>query len=180
MTATAEVEPWMRYADATRGDHFVQWAHDHCIQSVDRFAGERLDLEDWQVTVMREALAELGEDEYWGEAYWATTVLLVPKKNGKTSLLAAYALYELVENEGAPEVLLAAATDKQAGRLFNAAVRFVRSDPWLGARLVIREHEGQIAHAGTFGNLYRVSGDTGAAAGYGPSLVVVDELAEWT
>jgi Phage Terminase len=103
---------------------------------------------------------------------------MVPTHN--TSMLAAYALYELVENDGAPEILLAAATDKQAGRLFDAAVRFVKSDPWLSARLVIREHEGQIAHAGTFGNLYRLSGDTGAAAGYNPSLVVVDELAEWT
>ena len=169
------VGAWEAYAEATRGDHFAFWAAEHCIQSTDRFAGLPLQLEAWQLDIMREALAELAEDE----AYWQTVVLVLPKKNGKTSMLAAYALYELVENEGAPEILLAAATDKQAGRLFDAAVRFVKSDPWLGARLVIREHEGQIVHVGTFGTLYRVSGDTGAAAGYNPSLVVVDELAEW-
>ena len=170
-------ERWENYAEATRGEHFAWWCAEHCFQSVDRFAGLPLVLEpDWQRPMMYEALAELAEDV----AYWQTVVLVLPKKNGKTSLLAAYALYELVENDGAPEILLAAATDKQAGRLFDAAVRFVKSDPWLSARLVIREHEGQIAHAGTFGNLYRVSGDTGAAAGYNPLLVVVDELAEWT
>jgi hypothetical protein len=167
---------WEDYAEATRGEHFAWWCAEHCFQSTDRFAGYPLVLEpDWQRPMMDEALAELGEDT----AYWQTVVFVLPKKNGKTSMLAAYALYELVENDGAPEILLAAATDKQAGRLFNAAVRYVKSDPWLGARLVIREHEGQIAHAGSFGTLYRVSGDTGAAAGYNPSLVVVDELAEW-
>ena len=170
-------ERWEEYAEATRGEHFAWWCAEHCFQSTDRFAGLPLVLErDWQRPMMDEALAELDVDV----AYWQTVVLVLPKKNGKTSLLAAYALYELVENDGAPEILLAAATDKQAGRLFNAAVRFVKSDPWLSARLVIREHEGQIAHAGTFGTLYRVSGDTGAAAGYNPSTVVVDELAEWS
>jgi hypothetical protein len=169
-------ERWEGYAEATRGEHFAWWCAEHCFQSTDRFAGLPLILEpDWQRPMMDEALAELDEDV----AYWQTVVLVLPKKNGKTALLAAYALYELVENDGAPEILLAAATDKQAGRLFDAAVRYVKSDPWLGARLIIREHEGQIAHIGTFGTLYRVSGDTGAAAGYNPSTVVVDELAEW-
>jgi Phage Terminase len=167
--------PWEAYAQATRVEHFAWWAHEHCIQSTDRFAGRPLELENWQRAMMAEALAELDEDE----AYWQTVVLVLPKKNGKTSLLAAYALYHLLENDGAPEILLAAATDKQAGRLFDAAVRFVKSDPWLGSRLVIREHEGQIVQVGGFGTLYRISGDTGAAAGYNPSLVVVDELAEW-
>jgi Terminase large subunit, ATPase domain len=170
------VARWETYAEATRGEHFAWWVSQHCIQSVDRFAGVPLTLEDWQFEMMCEALAE----EEDGAAYWQTVVLVLPKGNGKTSLLAAYALYDLHETEGAPEVLLAAATDKQAGRLFDGAKRFVQSDPWLGARLVIREHEGQVSRIGAFGTLYRVSGDTGAAAGYGPSLVVVDELAEWS
>ena len=169
-------ERWEDYAEATRGDHFAWWAAEHCFQSADRFEGMPLVLEPWQRDFTGEALAELGIDE----AYWMTVVLVLPKKNGKTSLLAAYALYELIENDGAPEVLLAAATDRQAGRLFDAAVRFIKSDPWLGARLVVREHIGQITHIGTFGTLYRISGDTGAAAGFNPSLVVADELAEWT
>lgn len=175
MSALATSPRWEEYAEATRGDHFAWWAREHCVQSIDRFAGQPLVLEDWQQSIMDEALAELAEDE----AYWQTVVVVLPKKNGKTSMLAAYALYSLLENDGAPEILLAAATDKQAGRLFDSAVRFVKSAPFLGARLVIREHEGQVAQVGDFGALYRLSGDSGAAAGYNPSLVVVDELAEW-
>lgn len=175
MTTVISAERWERYAEATRGKHFAWWTAEHCIQSVDRFAGQPLVLEDWQCDFMDEALAEEAENI----AYWRTVVLLVPKKNGKTSLLAGYALYEVVENAGAPEVLLGAATDKQAGRLFTAARRYVKSDPWLNAQLVIRDHEGQMVQVGAFGALYRVSGDSGAEAGWNPSVVVADELAEW-
>jgi len=167
---------WHAYAQATRADHFAWWCEQHCVQSIDRFAGRPLVLEDWQVGIMGEALAELEEDR----SYWQTVVLVVPKKNGKTSLLAAYALYHLCEDEGAPEILLAAATDKQAGRLFDAAVRFVKSSPVLSGQLVIREHEGQITQVDGFGVLHRLSADSGAAAGFNPSAVVADELAEWT
>jgi hypothetical protein len=170
------VERWEAYAQATRAEHFAHWARAHCVQSVDRFAGLPLELERWQLEMMSEALAELEPDE----AYWLVVALVIPKKNGKTSLLAAYALYHLLEDEGAPEILLAAATDKQAGRLFTTAVRFVRSDPWLSAQLVVREHEGEISRVDGFGSLFRFSADTGAASGYNPSLVVADELKDWT
>lgn len=176
MSALTIASRWEAYAEATRAEHFAWWCEQHCRQSVDRFAGQPLVLEGWQRDIMGEALAEQREDQ----SYWQTVVLVVPKKNGKTSMLAAYALYHLCEDEGSPEILLAAATDKQAGRLFDAAVRFVKSDPQLSAKLVIREHEGQITQVGGFGALYRLSADSGAAAGFNPSLLVADELAEWT
>ena len=174
MSATVAA-PWEAYAQATRVDHFADWCAQHCVQSVDRFAGQPLELEDFQHDMMGEALAELAEDE----AYWQTVGLVIPKKNGKTSLLAAYGLYHLLEDEGAPEILLAAASDKQAGRLFRAATAFARADPWLHGQLVIREHEGEIARDDGFATLYRVSGDSGTLSGYNPSLVIADELADW-
>jgi phage terminase large subunit-like protein len=175
VTTAVATPRWERYAHATRVDYFAWWASEHCIQSVGKFAGSPLALEEWQLEMMGEALAET-ED---AQTYWLTTVLVIPKKNGKTSLLAAFGLFHLLEDEGAPEILLAAATDKQAGRLFETAVRFVRSDPWLDRQLVVREHEGEIARADGFSRLFRVSADSGAASGYGPSLVVADELADW-
>lgn len=172
-------KPWQEYADASRGAHFARWAETHCIQSTDRFAGLPLELESWQRAIVDEMLAESGDPESGYGSYWHHTGLIVPKGNGKSSLLSAFSLYELVENDGAPEVLLAAATDKQAGHLFNSAVRFVKSSPWLTARLVVREHVGQIARVDGFGVLHRISGDS-AAAGFNPSLVVIDELADWS
>lgn len=81
---------------------------------------------------------------FWREALedWRSVVLIVARKNGKTSMLAAFALYELVYGEGRPEILLSAASDRQAGRLFDAAARFVRGHLGLSERLRVRDHEG--------------------------------------
>ena len=152
------MNPWEAYAEATRGPHFADWCERHCFQTVDEFAGHPLSLEGWQRRMMDEALAELGEDE----SYWRTIVLVIPRKNGKTSVLAAYALYHLLEDEGSPEILMAAASDKQAGRLFKAASSYVRSDPWLSGQLLVRDHEGEIARAdGSRQPLPRLSADSG-------------------
>jgi hypothetical protein len=175
---TVEVEPtrWRPYSHGTRAVHFAWWCREHCIQSVGQFASKPLTLEPWQLEMMGEALAETEEQQ----TYWLITALVIPKKNGKTSLLAAFGLYHLIEDdEGTPEILLAAATNRQAGRLFDTAVRFVKRDPWLASRLVVREQSGVIARADGFGSLIRISADSGAASGYGPSLVVADELADW-
>ncbi len=171
-------ERWKAYGDATRGPAFARWAAEHCVQSDDRFADLPLELEWWQRDIASEVLAEREDPESGWVSYWHTAALIIPKGNGKSSLLAALALYELVETGGSPEVLLCAATDAQAGRLFESAVRFVKRDPWLSARLVIREHVGHIVRVDGLGTLRRVSGDA-LAAGYNPSVVIADELSDW-
>ena len=113
-------------------DHFAAFCAS-LTQSEDRWEGQPLKLEPWQKRFWREALDD-----------WRSVVLIVARKNGKTSMLAAFALYELVYGTGRPEILLAAATDRQAGRLFDAAARFVRRHPGLSERLRVRDHEGTI------------------------------------
>jgi phage terminase large subunit-like protein len=98
------------------------------MQSEDRWEGEPLKLEPWQKRFWKEALKN-----------WRSVVLIVPRKNGKTQMLAAYALYELMYASGRPEILLAAASDRQAGRLFAAASRFVRRHEGLSQALRVRD-----------------------------------------
>ena len=163
------------YTTHTRGDDFAEWCAEHCVQSIDTFDGEPLDLEPWQFRHMREALAA-DED---GVPHWRSVVLVLPRKNGKTTLLAAYALYALLEMEGSPEILLCAASDKQAGRLFDAVVSFVRREPRLMSQLVIREWIGEVSRADGGGKLLRMSSSPERLHGYNPSLVVCDEVAQW-
>ena len=164
------------YGVFTRADDFAWWCEQNLVQSVDRFAGLPLLLEPWQLTFLEEALALDGERL----PYWQLVVLVVARKNGKTALLAAYSLYHLLEDEGSPEILLAASSDKQAGRLFDAAVAFVRRNPVLGERLHVREYVGEIARSDGRGKLLRMASDPNRAHGYSPSLVVCDELHAWT
>ena len=154
---------------------FPDWCEKYLVQSVDRWAGQPLVLEDFQREVMDEAL---GRD---GDSYrWKTLVLVLPRKNGKTSLLAAYALFRLLTDEGQPEILLAAASDKQAGRLFDAVYSFVHQSTELQDHVHLRAYQGEISRKDGGGKILRMASDPATLHGYNPSLVVCDELHAWT
>lgn len=159
----------------TRGPHFAWWCEQKLQHSVDIFDGQPFVLEDWQREIVDEALA-LDGDRY----VWRSIAIVLPRKNGKTALLAAYALYRLLEDGGSPEILLAAASDKQAGRLFDAVCAYVRRSPELNEQLVIRAYVGEIARRDGEGKILRMSSSPERLHGYNPSLVVCDEVAQWT
>lgn len=163
------------YAVATKGEHFAWWAKTYCEQSVDRFAGMPLELEPWQQDFMDEALAV--DDD--GDPVWSSVCLVVPRKQGKTTLLAAYALWHLLEHDGSPEILLAASSDRQAGRLFDAVTAFARRNEFIASQVHIRDYAGEIARADGGGKVLRMSSDPERLHGYNPSLVIVDELHAW-
>lgn len=114
-----------------------------------------------------------------GWPVWNSVVFQVSRKNGKTQLLAAYAVYRLLTSDGSPEILVAAASDKQAGRLFDAAATFIRRSKVLSALCRIRDYAGEIVREDGRGKILRMSSDPARLHGYNPSLVVCDELAQW-
>jgi phage terminase large subunit-like protein len=174
--AVVEAPVWSGYAAGSEIDHFSGFCSEYLIQSEDRWDGLPLDLGPFQVRMMGEALAY---DEK-GQPVWKRVVFLMPRKNGKTALLAAYAVYRLLTSDGSPEILLAASSDKQAGKLFSFAARYIHKNPELEALARVREHAGEIARLDGEGMIIRMSSDPRRLHGYGPSLVICDELAQWT
>jgi phage terminase large subunit-like protein len=164
-----------RRATALKRLSFPAWCKRYLIQSVDRWAGLPLELEGFQREVVKEALARDGD-----AFRWKTVVLALPRKNGKTNLLAAYALFRLLSDSGQPEILLAAASDKQAGRLFDAVCSFVYQSPELQEHVHMRAYVGEIARRDGGGKILRMASDPATLHGYNPSLVVADELHAWT
>lgn len=167
---------WMDYAQASGVDHLEWWCRTHCVQVIDQFAGLPLELEPWQLDYLGEVLAMDERDV----PYWATVVLVLPRKNGKTTLLAAYATYHADQDEGQPEVLLTASSDRQAGRLFDAVTAFVRRSPRLRERFHIRDYMGEIARTDAGAKILRMASDPNRLHGYSPSRVIADELHAWT
>lgn len=157
-------------------DHFAEFCEQHLMLSNDRWAGKPLKLEPFQRLMMGEALAY---DEH-GFPVWNSVVIVMPRKNGKTQLLAALAVYRLLTRDDGPEILLAAASDRNAGRLFKAAASFIRRSPVLAELAVVREYVGEIVRADGQGIIYRVASDPNRLHGYDPSDVIMDELAQWT
>jgi phage terminase large subunit-like protein len=169
-------DAWRSYARGTEAGHFATFCREHLVQSEDVWEGRPLVLEPWQRRVMGEALAF--DSDGWPT--WRSIVLIAPRKNGKTAMLAAVSLYRLLTSAGRPEILLAAASDKQAGRLFDAATRFVRRSQELSKLLRVRDHAGEIVREDGMGVVYRLSSDPARLMGYNPTHVVCDELAMWT
>lgn len=169
---------WEEYAIGSRVEHFAWWCETFLTQSVDQFAGLPLILEPWQLEFMGEALATNDEDGL--VPAWASVAMICSRKNGKTSMLAAYALYRLFNDQTSPEILLAAASDKQAGRLFDSCVAYIRKRPELMELVQLREYIGEIARADGGGKIVRMANSGDNLAGFNPSLVIADELAAWT
>ncbi len=170
------VQPWTAYAAGSDVGDFREFCHEHLIQSVDRWDGEPLDLEEWQLDLFGEALAY---DEA-GAPLFTSTVIILPRKNGKTAMLAAYAVWKLLSTDGHPEILLAASSDRQAQRLFEACSNFIRKNLVLRDLARIRDHAGEIRREDGEGAIYRMSSDPGRLHGFNPSLVIIDELHTWT
>ncbi|MCP3800191.1 terminase large subunit [Allokutzneria sp. A3M-2-11 16] len=128
----------------------------------------------WQREVI-DAIYALTSD---GERRHRTAVLGIARKNGKTQLAAALALYHLCADprDSAPEVVCAANTREQARILFREAARMVRMSPLLAKICTV--HRDRITCHATGGVFVTVSADAGLQQGLNPSFVVMDEYAQ--
>ncbi len=109
--------------------------------------------------------------------YFAGTrelVIIVPKKNGKTTLLGALALFHLCSNPEA-ECVIAAASRDQAQILFDQAGGFVKRSDGLQARLTVRRGYREIRNQAG-GRIRVLAADADTADGVLPTLALVDEL----
>jgi phage terminase large subunit-like protein len=103
------------------------------------------------------------------------TLILIPKKNGKTTLLAALALFHLVVTADA-ECVIAASSRDQATILFDQASGFVRRSEWLQQRVVVKRGFREIRSLVDAGRIRVLASDADTADGVIPTLALVDEL----
>lgn len=108
--------------------------------------------------------------DYFGGA--RETLVLVSKKNGKSTLLSALALHHLLVTRDAECVIAAAARD-QAEILLRQAQGFIRRSPGLADRLTVQART--ILGTGS-GRIRILASDAQTADGVIPTLALVDEL----
>ena len=108
-------------------------------------AKETLVMEPWQCFVVTSFFGWLDED---GLRRYETLYLEIPKKNGKSFLLAGIGLYMLAaDGEAGAKVYAAATTVKQAKMVFNTAHAIADSSPDLCEEYGITVHGNQRHHA---------------------------------
>lgn len=101
------------------------------------------------------------------------TLILISKKNGKSTLLGALALFHLCTTPDA-ECVIAAASRDQAQILLRQAQGFIRRSPSLQSRLQVKQRE--IVHRTLGGRVRVMASDVDTADGVIPTLALVDEL----
>ena len=101
------------------------------------------------------------------------TLILVSKKNGKSSLLAALSLYHLVVTPDA-ECVIAAASRDQAAIMLKQARGFIRRSESLARLMEVKQRE--IQSTVDDGRIRILAADADTADGVIPTLALVDEL----
>lgn len=142
-----------------------------------RHAGKPFGLRDWQERIIRTIFGTLLPD---GLRQYREVGIWLPRKNGKTQLAAAVALYMLFcEPEPEGQIYSAAADRAQASLVFNAAKSMLLTVPELIDRATIVDSQKRICNKRT-GTFYAaISSEAGTKHGYNSSCVIADELHCW-
>jgi len=137
------------------------------------FASQTFNLRPWQRAIVRKIFKKRPD----GRRQYRTVLLMLPRKNGKSELAAALALYGLVaDGEAGAEVYSAAADKDQASLVFGVAAQMVRNNATLDDECYIVDSQKRIHHKRS-GSFYRaLSADAHRHHGTNSSLVVYDEL----
>lgn len=127
-------------------------------------SGRALELEPYQLRMLADYFDGVRE-----------TLVLLQKKNGKTTLLAALALFHLIVTSDA-ECVIGASSRDQATILYEQAAGFVRRSPGLQDRLVAKTGYRHIRSRRNAGRIRVLAADVDTADGVIPTLALVDEL----
>lgn len=134
-----------------------------------RFCGA-LKLEDGSTFQLEPFQRRMLSDYFAGTT---ETLILIPKKNGKSTLLAALALYHLASTPDA-ECVIAAASRDQATIMLNQARGFIKRAFGLQIRMRVKQRE--IVSLRDGGRVRVLASDVDTADGVIPTLALVDEL----
>ena len=141
-----------------------------------KHAGKRLGeiAPPWQEKWIR---ALYGATDTAGNRFFQESLLLVAKKNGKSSISGLLAIaHTLCFPEERGSGIILAATKEQAGLVYDNMASTVEADPFLQKQFLVRRYRSDVLHQETNTVLKAVSSELASTVGTAPSFFVVDEL----
>lgn len=163
-----------------RADRVVRFFAELLVHTRGAFARRAFVLEAWQE---REIIRPLFGEVIWSREHsryvrrYRIAYVVVARKNGKSELAAGIQLYMLVgDDEEAAEVYSAASDTKQAGKVFEPALRMVQLSPDLNRRLKHIRNARRLVDEHT-ASIYEVlTADAAGELGHNPHSFNLDEV----
>lgn len=171
--AQVDREGTIWFYDPYEANRVVRWIETFCRHKKGEFAGQPFILAPWQKRLVRELFGWFGVN---GLRKYREAWIEVPRKNGKSTLVAAIALYLTIgDHEPAAEVYSVAGSHDQAALVYSDSCAMVDMDASLSDQ-VDWSSKGLVHHKSM--SRFKALGK-GTQHGLNPHGVIGDEVHEW-
>lgn len=160
------------YFDEDKGNRPIEFIETYCKQAEGEI-GKPIKLELFQKAYIQALFGFVYRDTKLRR--FNETLFLVGRKNGKTTLLSAIALYMMIaDGEGSAECYSVATKKDQASKAFKSACAMRSQSPEI--RALISKRRTDMYMPLTFSSFEPLSSDSNTLDGLNSHLVIIDEL----
>lgn len=162
------------YLDAEAAARVVEFAHEELVQTMGKWAGQKVQLLDWQIYEF--IVPVFGIKTADGKRRFTRAYVEIPRKNGKSTLAALLILYLLgCDQEVRPFVYGYAVDEKQAKICLDEAIAYVDASHYLKDEVFIT-YKDKIECPGNGGKYVVLSKGAENKDGLNAHAAVCDEM----
>lgn len=143
------------------------------LNLTDDFYWQPFILQEWEKEIIRNVYGTQNEKGYRQYQYAYTEI---PKKNGKTTLIAAIGLYHIVCDGPGGQIYCCAADREQASLVYQAALQMIDQNEDLQELVQVTDSKKLIVNRETKTFLKVLSAEAFTKHGINPTVVIFDEL----
>jgi phage terminase large subunit-like protein len=182
---------------AKRANRVINFVEKMCVHTKSKWAKKPFVLEDWQKGsavkddngqwlldgILAPLFGTVKYSEFWEQwvRQYSTAWIELGRKNGKSELIAALALYLLIyDGEWSAEIIGAASDKNQASAVFNVSRDIIRLGPLKkleeSGDIEIIDSRKRILYRPTMSTYQVVSADSMSNLGANPYAIIIDEV----
>ena len=158
--------------DIGKANRPIEFIEKFCKHSKGQWAGKKVVLDLWQKAIIQSIFGFVDDK---GLRKYREVLVVVARKNGKSTLLSAIALYMLFgDKEGGAQVCCVASKKDQAKIVFNEAKNMVSQSPLLSKH--IKKRKSDLYFPKTFSYFEPLASDSNTLDGLNVHCGIIDEL----
>ena len=164
--------PGKYHFDLDKANRPIEFVERFCKHSKGKWAGKPVILDLWQKAILQSIFGFVNEN---GDRKYRELLIVVARKNGKSTLLSAIALYMLFgDHEGGAQICCVASKKEQAKIVFNEAKNMVAQSPLLSKH--IKKRKSDLYVPLTFSTFEPLASDSNTLDGLNMHCGIIDEL----